>query len=1028
MNERLFPRTMMVFLCVSMLIGMLFGSFSPPVSAASRADSYPWPANPNWQQYVQAPASRIVLPVKVIDVIGNVTNPQALAQLGSHQATVMTRTREGLNDAGPDSWPVGTATTASSYHACCASESGDSFVPGNAIDGDMVSYWNDANAGSTDSWLEVSTPTPVTLPGLTLLFNSNGVPVDFQIQTWNDSTAQWVTQVSITGNSALEVARLFPAPVTTQHVRIFVTLNQNIGHGQYTRISEVYPYYSPPTSLVLDYGKDVGGVPEFDVAAASGKPQLEAGYSETLQFLSPTGDGGDPFGSGDPHSYDVYTVTQPGTIVNRFVQGGERYEELSLLVPGSITLKSAYIYYEPFLGTSNTFKGNFVSSDESLNRIWYDGAYTLNLVQMRPNTPGGYWVIQNGALNAQGGDAGILNTGLNWTDYTMSFQTKIDNFQSGWVVRAQSPTTHYLLILNASNDQSGTPNALQELVQQAGSYTKIADVPLPFTVNPGTWYNIQISTSGTKVTTAINGQTVASFDSNSFPANLTALSSGTVGFREYSPESADFKNLVVTASNGAVLYQNALSQPASLNGWDAPGVNALPVILDGAKRDRAVWEGDLNVSGPSLYYSSDATEYMKGSLQLLGSYQLQSGFVEGDQVAGAPVSTSGLLPGTVGPYSASYSMYWVTNLADYYLYTADRNFVLQEWPIVARELAWNAAQVDSQGLFVTDGSDGANWHYDTQTGEQTYENVLYYHTLLDAAFLADAAGHSDMAATYRTQAAALKTAINKYLFNAQTGAYDISTTQRGYISQDANAYAVLYGIAPTDKVASILTAMKSLWTTHGALDVSSPAPSGYNQLIGPFMSSYDLWARFQSGDTTDAFQLLATEWGQMLRGDSQSTIWEYMHADGSLEGRISMAHGWSTGPTSALSEYVLGILPIAPGYQSWLVEPHPGTLAWTEGQAPTPYGQLVVKWGQETSNQKFVMQVQAPHGTSGTIAIPTSGHQVRILVNNQLVWNNGVFHPIAGITSASADGQYVTLKGVAAGNYLIVSTQTGSSS
>ncbi len=237
MNGRLFRRAMIVLACVS----MVFGSFSR-VSAAAMPDVKLWPDNPNWQQYIQAPASRDVYPVKVIDVTGDVTNPQALAHPRSHEATVMTRTRVGLNDAGPDSWPVGTTTTASSYHACCATESGDSFVPGNAIDGDTVSYWNDATEGSTDSWLEVSTPAPVTLPGLTLLLDKNGVPIDFQIQTWDDGTGQRVTQVSVTGNSALEVGQLFPAPVTTQHVRIFVTLNQNIGSGQFPRINEVYPY------------------------------------------------------------------------------------------------------------------------------------------------------------------------------------------------------------------------------------------------------------------------------------------------------------------------------------------------------------------------------------------------------------------------------------------------------------------------------------------------------------------------------------------------------------------------------------------------------------------------------------------------------------------------------------------------------------------------------------------------------------------------------------------------------------------
>src|SRR5258707_13820539 len=155
MNELLLRRAMMVLACVSMLLGILFGSFNL-ASAASVADMNPWPDNPNWQQYVQAPANSDVYPVRVMDVTGDVTNPQALAQPGSPNATVMTRTREGLNDAGPDSWPVGTTATASSYHPCCATESGDSFVPGNAIDGDTVCYWNDATQVSTNSWLEVS--------------------------------------------------------------------------------------------------------------------------------------------------------------------------------------------------------------------------------------------------------------------------------------------------------------------------------------------------------------------------------------------------------------------------------------------------------------------------------------------------------------------------------------------------------------------------------------------------------------------------------------------------------------------------------------------------------------------------------------------------------------------------------------------------------------------------------------------------------------------------------------------------------
>lgn len=124
-----------------------------------------------------------------------------------------------------------------------------------------------------------------------------------------------------------------------------------------------------PTDIVLDYGRDVGGLPEFTVSAETGSPTLQAGYSEALSFLTPTGDGGTPFGSGDPSRSDSYTVSGPGTIVNRYVQGGERYQEISLTSPGSVSLSAAEIYCEPYLGTPATYQGHFVSSSPALNRI-----------------------------------------------------------------------------------------------------------------------------------------------------------------------------------------------------------------------------------------------------------------------------------------------------------------------------------------------------------------------------------------------------------------------------------------------------------------------------------------------------------------------------------------------------------------------------------------------------------------------------------------------------------------------------------
>ena len=727
----------------------------------------------------------------------------------------------------------------------------------------------------------------------------------------------------------------------------------------------------PTPAIILDYGKDVGGVPEFGIAAETGTPTLQAGYAEASRFLTPNGDGGRPFESGDSARGDSYSISAPGLLSNKFIQGGERYQELTLTSPGSVSLSFARIRSTVYPAGPANYGGYFVSSSDVLNKLWYAGAYTLDLNMLPPNSPGGYWNIANGYLTDTGGDAGLLASGYGWTDYTMSFQTRINGQQAGYVVRGASADDKYLLILDDSADKVGPPNALQEVVFTAGAARTVADIPISAPIQPGSWHAISTTVSGSTVSTSVDGVPIGSFTDSTIPA-------GSIGFREDSGigEATDFRDLTVTAPNGSALYTDPLSDPARLADFQAPGVNAGSLILDGAKRDRDVWEGDLSVAGPTLLYSLGNTQYLRDSLQLLGDYQLTSGFVEGRRAPGDPLNTSPL-PGEVSQYSASYSMYFVPNLDTYYTYTGDAAFVRQEWPGVQRELAWNAKQLDAQGLFETNASDGANWHYDVQTGAQTYYNVLYYRTLLAAASLADALGYPT---TYRAQAAALKTAINATLFNPATGVYDISTTQRGSVAQDANTYAVLYGVADPANVNGILAAMaKNLTTPNGDLDVSSPAPSGYHQVIGPFMGSYELWARFASGDTTGALDLLNREWGQMTTADPGGVLWEVMGTDGTVHtpgingqgnGATSLAHAWSTGPTSALSQYVLGITPTSPGYASWQVAPQPGNLAWAQGQAPTPHGPLTVKWAQH--NNTFDIDVTAPRGTTGTITVPAN--------------------------------------------------------
>jgi hypothetical protein len=138
------------------------------------------------------------------------------------------------------SWPAGTTATASSYHPPnTVNGQTRTYVPGNAIDGDLSTFWNDANPATYPAVLTITSPSAVTLPGLAFASFPDGVPVDFTVSTWNGSA--WVQQAQVTGNGLVDRWIPFAAPVSTSQVQLTVTLDQDAYSGEFTRVAELDP-------------------------------------------------------------------------------------------------------------------------------------------------------------------------------------------------------------------------------------------------------------------------------------------------------------------------------------------------------------------------------------------------------------------------------------------------------------------------------------------------------------------------------------------------------------------------------------------------------------------------------------------------------------------------------------------------------------------------------------------------------------------------------------------------------------------
>lgn len=510
------------------------------------------------------------------------------------------------------------------------------------------------------------------------------------------------------------------------------------------------------------------------------------------------------------------------------------------------------------------------------------------------------------------------------------------------------------------------------------------------------------------------------------PGTLT-LSRVGIKFSAYRATPDKYQGYFVSSDDqlNKIWYAGAYTAQLCMTPAGSPD-SLQPLILDGAKRDRLVFLGDLLHTIPTIATTlgANGADYTKQSLALFAQYQNPTdGSVPGFSLPDGPASYE----------SASYSTDFVLALGDYVRYSGDVGFAAAQLPAVERELDYNQSLVDpGTGLMVTTAEpggtgSGSDWDgpYDgAKAGTVTEFNVLYYRALTQAAYLADAVGRSDMAVGYRQKASKLVAAINNYLYNPTTGVYDISDQKRGSYAQDANAMAVLYGVAPADRTQSILDALKlHLWNSHGSLPFSPD--TGYLQLISPYIGGFDLAARFTAGDVTSALTLTRNEWGPMaVPGPNYSgAFWERLNADGTnTDGGTSLAHGWSTGPTWVLTNYLLGAQPVDPGYHTWSITPHPDSVAWAEGQVPTPYGAMGVKWSKDKSS--FRMETQVPNQTSGMITIPVANPAAAaISVNGVTVWRKGhIAGSVTGISSINSTSGGIVLTVTNGGTYTVNAT------
>ncbi|RAO32634.1 Alpha-L-rhamnosidase [Micromonospora noduli] len=568
------------------------------------------------------------------------------------------------------------------------------------------------------------------------------------------------------------------------------------------------------------------------------------------------------------------------------------------------------------------------------------------------------------------------------------------------VLTTSSGATPATVVLDFGRNVSGTPFVTVSASSGGSARTvRIAtSEALPFlTANSSGIYNndhgsaisLNVTSAQTYTGSLRGGLRYAAIQLTS--AGSVTLTGAGVNFKAYRATPAQYKGWFMSSDDqlNRMWYAGAYTAQLDMVPAGVASCFNVPVIFDGAKRDRAIWSGDLLISDPvaQLSLGSNAAPYIKGSINSIFNLQ----------------DSNGRLTSAVGfrgcgkfDYAVTYSAYSAIIAIQYYRYTNDTAFITGLRTRLENAAAYHHTRVNSNGLVVTNDND---YWQTTQSGEVTEYSLAYYELLQNMIWMEGKVGTTAKVTEYTNKANALRNAINNRLFSTSAGLYVHTNTRTNVYPLDANMNAIRLGVAPADRVPGILSYFKSRWLARGS-QISQPSPSmadPYGHTIEPLNNTWEVMARFGSGDTSSALDLLRRLWG--LQVDTAGsyytgTFWEFVNSNGLPDrGFDSLAHAWAAGPTQVLSENVLGVTAVNPGYTTWQVKPQKANVTWAQGQVPTPSSSIAVKWAQDSAGQ-FQIEVTAPAGTSGQVWVPlasASATSSALTTGATFVQRNGLY-------------------------------------
>jgi len=350
-------------------------------------------------------------------------------------------------------------------------------------------------------------------------------------------------------------------------------------------------------------------------------------------------------------------------------------------------------------------------------------------------------------------------------------------------------------------------------------------------------------------------------------------------------------------------------------------------FMDGVKRDRWTWSGDAIQSYLMNYYLRFDTACVRRTIRQL----------RGKDPVTAHVNTI-----------MDYTFYWFKSVMDYYLYVGDVDFIRELWPRMVSLMDYVLGRVNADGMAEGQADDWifVDWvdfpmH---KRGTLAFEQILFAKALETMEICAGLLSEEAAAVKYGSMADRLKAKMKKLFWDQDRHVW-LHAIENGVLNTQVtkfpNMFAILYGLTDETESRQI---MEQVMLNPDVAPITTP-----------YMRFYELETLCKMGMQSRVLSEMKDYWGGMIR-EGATTFWEkYVPTESgtqhlSMYGRPygkSLCHAWGASPLYLLGRYFLGVEPVKPGYEEYVVRPATGGLDWMEGEVPTPFGKIHVRMDQQ---------------------------------------------------------------------------------